>query len=99
MNPDLKVTVSPTVRFSLAGVTAQWYFHRHEPVDSITANPSKAALSRACTTSLGTVALGALLLSIVQTLQFISFQVQKVIYFMIVAVTFESWSELTCVGV
>ncbi|KAJ2958278.1 hypothetical protein NQZ79_g6126 [Umbelopsis isabellina] len=61
-------------RFSLAGVTAQWYFHRHEPVDAITANPSKAALARACTTSLGTVALGGLLLSIVQFLQFVSFQ-------------------------
>ncbi|KAH8554289.1 plasma-membrane choline transporter-domain-containing protein [Umbelopsis sp. PMI_123] len=64
-------------RFSLAGVTAQWYFHRHEPVDSITANPSKAALTRACTSSLGTVALGALLVSIVQTFQVISVQVQK----------------------
>ncbi|KAM3579876.1 hypothetical protein VKS41_007601 [Umbelopsis sp. WA50703] len=64
-------------RFSLAGVTAQWYFHRHEPVDAVTANPSKAALARASTTSLGTVALGALLLSIVQFLQFVSFQVQK----------------------
>ncbi|CAO3677451.1 unnamed protein product [Umbelopsis vinacea] len=64
-------------RFSLAGVTAQWYFHRHEPVDASTANPSKAALLRGCTTSLGTVALGALLLSVIQTLQFISFQIQK----------------------
>ncbi|KAI8581668.1 hypothetical protein K450DRAFT_230612 [Umbelopsis ramanniana AG] len=64
-------------RFSLAGVTAQWYFHRHEPVDSISANPSKAALTRACTTSLGTVAVGALLLSIVQTFQVVSIQVQK----------------------
>jgi hypothetical protein len=73
-----KLLILIVIRFSLAGVTAQWYFHRHEPVDAVTANPSKAALARASTTSLGTVALGALLLSIVQFLQFVSFQVQKV---------------------
>ncbi|KAI8393976.1 plasma-membrane choline transporter-domain-containing protein [Radiomyces spectabilis] len=51
-------------RFALASITAQWYFH--------SSNKDKAwqsALIRACTTSLGTLALGALILSIVQMAQ------------------------------
>ncbi|OBZ87142.1 Choline transporter-like protein ctl1 [Choanephora cucurbitarum] len=63
-------------RFCLSVMTAQWYFHRNEPS---TANqiPWIASLVQASSTSLGTLALGSLILAIIQCLQLIAKSIRK----------------------
>ncbi|KAI8380636.1 plasma-membrane choline transporter-domain-containing protein [Choanephora cucurbitarum] len=60
-------------RFCLSAMTAQWYFHRNEP----SANPWIASLVQASSTSLGTLALGSLMLAIIQCLQWIAKSIRK----------------------
>ncbi|KAI8076795.1 plasma-membrane choline transporter-domain-containing protein [Halteromyces radiatus] len=55
-------------RFALSAITAQWYFHRHEANSQHSDNAWQIALTRASTTSFGTLAFGGLVLSIVQFL-------------------------------
>ncbi|KAI8987689.1 plasma-membrane choline transporter-domain-containing protein [Mycotypha africana] len=58
-------------RFAVSAIAAQWYFHRNEPSSDSDVNPPwKAAIVRASTTSFGTLALGSLILAIIQFLQF-----------------------------
>ncbi|KAI9497188.1 plasma-membrane choline transporter-domain-containing protein [Zychaea mexicana] len=64
-------------RFALSAVTAQWYFHRHEPAKSHQDKAWKNALVRAAASSLGTIALGSLILTIVQTLQLFTQYIRK----------------------
>ncbi|KAI9249441.1 plasma-membrane choline transporter-domain-containing protein [Phascolomyces articulosus] len=64
-------------RFALSAVTAQWYFHRHEPAKSHQDKAWKNALVRAASTSLGTIAFGSLILSIVQGLQIVTQYIRK----------------------
>ncbi|KAL1926296.1 hypothetical protein VTP01DRAFT_5993 [Rhizomucor pusillus] len=66
-------------RFALSAITAQWYFHRHEPAHFHKDKAWKTALLRASTTSLGTLAFGGLILSSVQCLQFLSRLAKKYI--------------------
>ena len=68
-----------TYRFALSAVTAQWYFHRHEPAKSHQDKAWKSALVRAASSSLGTIVLGGLILSIVQSLQLITQYIRKVV--------------------
>ncbi|KAI7853320.1 plasma-membrane choline transporter-domain-containing protein [Circinella umbellata] len=64
-------------RFALSAVTAQWYFHRHEPAKSHQDKAWKSALVRAASSSLGTIVLGSLILSIVQSLQLVAQYIRK----------------------
>ncbi|KAI8880532.1 hypothetical protein K501DRAFT_324963 [Backusella circina FSU 941] len=56
-------------RYILSSITAQWYFHRHEPTTSNSEIVWKSALVRGSTTSLGSLALGSLILTVVQFMQ------------------------------
>ncbi|KAI8074521.1 plasma-membrane choline transporter-domain-containing protein [Gongronella butleri] len=64
-------------RFVLSAITAQWYFHRHEPQQLGSDHPWVIALQRASTTSFGTLAFGGLILSIVQLLHFMTRHMKK----------------------
>lgn len=59
-------------------VTAQWYFHRNEPAKPSQDITWKAGLLQASSTSLGTIALGSLVLTIVQCLQYATQWIRKV---------------------
>jgi hypothetical protein len=56
-------------RYTLSSITAQWYFHRNQPTTSNSEIVWKNALIRGSTTSLGSLALGSLILTFVQFLQ------------------------------
>ncbi|KAI9478721.1 MAG: plasma-membrane choline transporter-domain-containing protein [Benjaminiella poitrasii] len=56
-------------RFALSAITSQWYFHRQEPSNNNKYKYWQIALIRATSTSFGTLALGSLILAIIQFLQ------------------------------
>ncbi|CEP10848.1 hypothetical protein [Parasitella parasitica] len=66
-------------RFSLAAITAHWYFHRNDRSPTTTATNLlwKNVLVKASTTSFGTLAFGSLILAIIQFLQFIARYIRK----------------------
>ncbi|KAI9314032.1 plasma-membrane choline transporter-domain-containing protein [Dichotomocladium elegans] len=64
-------------RFTLSAIIAQWYFHRHEPTKTNAEMAWRVGLARAATTSLGTIALGSLVLSVVQGLQYLTQFIRK----------------------
>ncbi|KAG9301429.1 hypothetical protein G9A89_018101 [Geosiphon pyriformis] len=64
-------------RITLASVVSHWYFHRDEDAPTSNQRVIKAAITRATTTSFGTVCLGALMLSIVQTLRLVTSFLKK----------------------
>ncbi|KAI7902769.1 plasma-membrane choline transporter-domain-containing protein [Cokeromyces recurvatus] len=61
-------------RFILSAITAQWYFHRQEPMNN---KPWKIAFVRATSTSFGTLALASLILAIIQFLQLVASLMRK----------------------
>ena len=65
-------------RFVLSAVTAQWYFHRNEPAKPSHDITWKAGLLQASSTSLGTIAFGSLVLTMVQCLQYVTQWIRKV---------------------
>ncbi|KAI9007488.1 plasma-membrane choline transporter-domain-containing protein [Phycomyces nitens] len=64
-------------RFVLSAVTAQWYFHRHEPATTNSEKAWKSALIRGSTTSLGTLAFGGLVLTLVQSMHLLTQYMKK----------------------
>ncbi|KAL0083819.1 plasma-membrane choline transporter-domain-containing protein [Phycomyces blakesleeanus] len=64
-------------RFVLSAVTAQWYFHRHEPATTNSEKAWKSALIRGSTTSLGTLAFGGLVLTLVQSMHLLAQYMKK----------------------
>ncbi|CAG8596378.1 11041_t:CDS:2 [Ambispora gerdemannii] len=64
-------------RVTLAGVVSNWYFHRHTSERFSSKMITKLAAIRATTSSFGTVCLGALILSTIQTIKYIVFQLKK----------------------
>ncbi|CAG8546591.1 1189_t:CDS:10 [Ambispora leptoticha] len=64
-------------RVTLAGVVSNWYFHRHVSERFNGKMITKLALIRATTTSFGTVCFGALILSTIQTIQYVYTQLKK----------------------
>ncbi|KAI7877036.1 hypothetical protein K492DRAFT_166411 [Lichtheimia hyalospora FSU 10163] len=77
-------------RFVLSAVTAQWYFHRNEPAKPSHDITWKAGLLQASSTSLGTIAFGSLVLTMVQCLQYATQWIRK--YFKM------SWPFMTVIS-
>ncbi|KAI7871222.1 plasma-membrane choline transporter-domain-containing protein [Spinellus fusiger] len=63
-------------RFALSAITAQWYFHRHEPTLT-NGEVWKSSLLRGSTTSLGTLAVGGLILTLVQAMHLLTQYLKK----------------------
>ncbi|KAI8337162.1 plasma-membrane choline transporter-domain-containing protein [Chlamydoabsidia padenii] len=59
-------------RFVISAITAQWYFHRNDANGQYSDKAWQTALTRASTTSFGTLAFGGLVLSIVQLLHLVT---------------------------
>lgn len=58
--------IQNVVHVTVAGLVATWYFFSPEAMPQ---NPTAKALKRSCTTSLGSICLGSLIVAVIQTLR------------------------------
>jgi len=67
-------TIKNLVHVTVSGTLSSWYF---SAADATAANPTMGALKRACTTSLGSVALGSFLVALIRTVRALVHQARR----------------------